>query len=332
MALTSNDETDLLLPLYRGIDETPQFATFLERLRRRTGAELVDLILEQDIVGRPSTRLLPQDPSTRAALRPFRTYTLEEVNRGQNEYVDARLAMFPLTDGARGWIIIARNRTCSASDSAILSSLVPYVQTVVAAGKQVEQERAASELGAKVLAKTGTGWILLDADLRVLNIEARVQHNLGVATGSIPAIGERLRGIPASAERRLAKAAERNGVSGEAVLLHEPRIDAVLERIEAGSRISRAYPGAAVIVWCRFEAPDRRERVETLACLYELPRREAELAVAIADGLSIADAGQQMGITLETARNYTKQLYAKLDVSGQAQLVRLVQRSGSMLA
>ena len=87
-----------------------------------------------------------------------------------------------------------------------------------------------------------------------------------------------------------------------------------------------------MIAWCRFERSDHGRRIDALSKLFNLPPREAEFAVAVADGLSIAEAGKQMGLTLETARNYSKQLYAKLDVSGQAQLVRLVLRSGAALA
>ncbi|MEJ2459021.1 MAG: helix-turn-helix transcriptional regulator, partial [Novosphingobium sp.] len=65
---------------------------------------------------------------------------------------------------------------------------------------------------------------------------------------------------------------------------------------------------------------------------FELPRREAELAVALNEGLSIAEAAERMGLTLETARNYSKRLYAKLGVRGQAQLVRLVSDSVAVMA
>jgi DNA-binding CsgD family transcriptional regulator len=39
-----------------------------------------------------------------------------------------------------------------------------------------------------------------------------------------------------------------------------------------------------------------------------------------------------MGLTLETARNYSKRIYAQLDVRGQAELVRYVLHSGARFA
>ena len=332
MALTSNDETDLLLPLYRGLEETPRFATFLDRLRRRTGAQLADVVLEGDFDGSPGLGLLPADQGARRAIRPFRTYTLAELSPVENGFTDARLAMFPLPDAMRGWLVLARNRPCSAADSALISSLVPYVQTVTAVRVEAQRERAAAALSGGGLSRTGTGWILLDAELRLLDIEPHTRRDLSVLTGRPPATGERLRGIPASAERCFSLAAENDAGPRFAVLSHEPRIDAVIERIEPGSELARTYADASLIAWCRFERRDGSRRADALAGLYDLPPREAEFAVAMADGLSIAQAGRQMGLTIETARNYSKQLYAKLDISGQAQLVRLVQRSGAALA
>jgi DNA-binding CsgD family transcriptional regulator len=332
MALTSNDETDLLLPLFGGLEEKPPFATFLARLRRRTGAELVDLVIENEPEGSAGKTLLPIQPALRSALRPFRTYTLAELEIDTNEYADARIVMFPLPDGSRGWLVLARARPCSAADSALLSNLVPYVRSVVATGRQILREQAASTLDAEALERTGSGWALLDADLRLLAIEHRTRHRLAALSGSPPVLGERLRGIDIGAERQLAQASRSDGAARTVILLNEPRVEAVLETVASGSALTRAYPTAALIAWCRFEIPDKPQRIDAFASLRDLPRREAELAIAMADGLSIAEAGEQMGLTLETARNYSKQLYAKLGVRGQGQLVRLVQQSGAMLA
>jgi len=331
MALTSNDETDLLLPLFGGLDEAPAFATFLARLRRRTGAELVDLVIESEPDNSAGADLLPADPVLRGALRPFRTYTLAELGTEPNGYPDARIVMFPLPDSSRGWLVLARSRPCTAADSALLSNLVPYVRSAVATGMQIHRERAASALDSEGLERAGNGWILLDAELRLLASEDRTRNRLAALTGIPPVVGERLRGIDGIAERQLAQALRGGVANRTATLLHEPRIEAVLENVASWSALTRAYPTAALIAWCRFEIPDRPQRIEAFATLRELPLREAELAIAMADGLSIAEAGAQMGLTLETARNYSKQLYAKLGVRGQGQLVRLVHQSGAML-
>lgn len=329
MALTSNDETDLLLPLYRGFDETPRFATFLDRLRRRAGTRHAALVLDgNDACEFEALIRLAR----RAALRPYRAYALAEFTDETLAIADARIVMFPLPDSSRGWLVIARDRPCSAADSALLSSLAPYVQTVVAACRTMERERIASALSANGMARSGTGWILFDSEARIVEIERETARRIAGATGTAPVAGERLRGIAPPVERKLLEAVANGGQTGPAVLAFEPRVEAVIDRVLPGSDLARLHPRAALVAWCRFETDASPARAESFAGLHDLPRREAELAVLLADGQSIAEAATTMGLSLETARNYSKRLYAKLGVSGQAQLVRLVQRSAAVLA
>jgi len=44
----------------------------------------------------------------------------------------------------------------------------------------------------------------------------------------------------------------------------------------------------------------------------------------MADGDSIAEAGEALGLTVETARNYSKRIYTKTGAQGQADLVRIL--------
>lgn len=44
------------------------------------------------------------------------------------------------------------------------------------------------------------------------------------------------------------------------------------------------------------------------------------------------EAAHMMGLTDETARNYSKRIYAKMGVRGQAELVRLIFLSSASLA
>jgi len=44
----------------------------------------------------------------------------------------------------------------------------------------------------------------------------------------------------------------------------------------------------------------------------------------MAQAISISDAAETLGLTIETARNYSKKIYAKTGARGQAELVRIV--------
>ena len=69
-----------------------------------------------------------------------------------------------------------------------------------------------------------------------------------------------------------------------------------------------------------------------IAQLFGLRPSEARLALALSRGLSIADAAHALGLTLETARNYSKKIYAKTGTRGQSDLVRLILTSVLALA
>lgn len=56
------------------------------------------------------------------------------------------------------------------------------------------------------------------------------------------------------------------------------------------------------------------------------------MAVALAEGASIVEAAAMLGITEQTARHYSKRLYAATGTRGQAELVRLVWSSVAALA
>ncbi|MFT3977068.1 MAG: hypothetical protein QM688_08160 [Sphingomonas bacterium] len=69
-----------------------------------------------------------------------------------------------------------------------------------------------------------------------------------------------------------------------------------------------------------------------LEALHGLTRSEARLAAALAGGESIAEAAARIGLTIETARNYSKRIYAKTGARGQGDLIRLLLGGAAALA
>jgi len=66
--------------------------------------------------------------------------------------------------------------------------------------------------------------------------------------------------------------------------------------------------------------------------LYALTRAEARLAMMLANGFSIADAAESLGLTEGSARTYSKRIYAKMGVNRQAELVQALHKSVISLA
>ncbi|MEH6722502.1 MAG: helix-turn-helix transcriptional regulator, partial [Qipengyuania sp.] len=79
---------------------------------------------------------------------------------------------------------------------------------------------------------------------------------------------------------------------------------------------------AVAVVYLRGDRSSSADRHEQLVDLFDLTPAEARLAWSLAQGLSITEAAQAHGLTVETARYYSKKIYAKTGARGQVDLVR----------
>jgi DNA-binding CsgD family transcriptional regulator len=66
--------------------------------------------------------------------------------------------------------------------------------------------------------------------------------------------------------------------------------------------------------------------------LFELTPAEANLALLLARGLTLAEVSEAQNISPHTARAQLKSIFAKTGVSRQAELVRLILKSVASLA
>jgi DNA-binding CsgD family transcriptional regulator len=278
-------------------------------------------------------------------MRPGRVYSTEEFDahdwrlkaasaRAMRELglADSRIVRVLQEDTASAWLVIASAHPCSASDSALLSSLLPYVAAALR-GVLLEQRRQlASSLDEAGLYHAGSGWIAFDPVGRVLALAPTMAQTIETATGHEPKKGQRLREFGPTVERALAEAAaefssEPHSPARTLVLLENPRIEAVLASVG-----QCRDTGAVMVARCRYPRKTGYARADHFGRLHALSRREAQLAILLADGRSLAEAGQALGLTIETTRNYSKRLFAKVGVRGQAELVRAVYESCAMLA
>jgi len=369
MRLTSHDETDLLMSLHQGVHEEPRFATFLARLKRRTEADYIGLVFRQGdvpiyeatelFVGwdlRERTRelgieeLFHLDPIPYNGLRPGRVYSAAEFaerdpdpnfNRLRETYrrlvgiADERVVRITETDRVSAWLVMARSRECSATDSALLSAIAPHVGIALRSFVMLEQQRQRAALSGEVLRRSGTGWIVFDRQARILDLDPAIGDSIEALTRIRPRVGERLRATEPQAERVLVETAadfarDSTCAARAVTLSNSPRLDALLLKTDVTPAAALSLP--VMVALLRLPVAPSLDRAAHLCALFDLPRREAELAAALSDGLSIAEAARSLGLSLETARNYSKRLYAKLGARGQTDLVRLIQRSSATLA
>lgn len=356
MALGTIDERDLLLPLFTGIDEDPLWETFLRRVLARTRSQRIHLFIRPGgMAGMPPIQrtiraqgYAPREVTFNletfsevgllpfASLRPNRVYSLEETTlpespeaiRRQRAVLDAasvahaRFIRITARGDHNAWLVLLHDRLdFGAGDSALLSSLAPHVALALTMLMEMRGLRLRATIAEEALALIGVGQAIFDADGRVVLSDPIAAEELDIQSTGRPKIRASAAQALNAACRELSKAqpAARRTVQfddrlGKSILLRRAPID-------VGAALSGNYSVGLV------RQPTRKDTgsaSSVAATSLGLSIREAALAEAISRGLSIVEAGAQLQLTQETARNYSKRIYAKTGTSGQADLVRLL--------
>lgn len=89
---------------------------------------------------------------------------------------------------------------------------------------------------------------------------------------------------------------------------------------------AEAGPGAEAVVAIFFADPAARLPAgsQVLEDLYDFTHAEAELVRLLSTGMSLEDAAQARGVSLNTARSHLKHAFSKTGTSRQGELVRLI--------
>lgn len=368
MAISRQDETDLLTALHEGVLESPLWSTFLSRLRSRTVADYAGLILRRgdgapEVCEFASARQLRQDlrqryrdefhrldPMIRQTLRADRVYALQELldmrdadhQRFAREFMTpgmiryARLMRVSEAAGYDAWLVIARDKDdFEASDSALLSALGPHLAIAIRTYAAIQRERLRADISGEAIQRLNFGWITLDAGGIIVDYDDQADRLLRQSTALRRTAAGRLVPTSRQAEGALARLL-RQVAAGETIrsqaihLSDEPWLDMLVASIRDQPFSGSKAP--VLVAYVHGEERSSADRADQLMDLFGLTRSEARLAIALSHGRSIAEAAEDLGLTLETTRLYSKRIYAKTGTRGQADLVRLVLASVVALA
>jgi DNA-binding CsgD family transcriptional regulator len=142
--------------------------------------------------------------------------------------------------------------------------------------------------------------------------------------------GSRLSARDAAVGREIAAAvkalaAERHSRPRAIVLSREPWLDMLLVKVNIDAGATR--PAPTLVAYIHSDQWSSADRCEQLGQLFDLTPRQASLALALSRGMTIAEAAHELGLSVESARTYSKRIYVKTGARGQADLVRFVHRS-----
>ncbi|HEX4376150.1 MAG TPA: sigma factor-like helix-turn-helix DNA-binding protein [Steroidobacteraceae bacterium] len=362
--LQSAQPDDLLLLLLDGVFETPPWTGFLNELRRRTSADYASLIfrppgLASNTVfhlfsGKRSPVVVQQlyrasfykdDPTPYHQMAEGQVYTLDELlnrddprHKAYREQVvvpsgmnQLRMLRVQEASGVSAWLTITRRQTDFSREQADLLSVVgPYLRSVLRSFVASERDRVNAVLATDAIHRLSCGWITLEKTGRILGADALGQHVLkhsGVLRRDRRGY---LRAILPDGEFDLSQILTELTTSPApqaraVVLSRDPWFDMLLVPANASSTSATSVPAA--VAYVQRESSFATDRCEQLRQLFNLLPSESRLALALSRGMSLAEAAQDLGLTLQTVRTYSKKLYAKMGARGQADLVRFVHRS-----
>lgn len=361
MVSTSADQRELYLPLIEGIHEEPPFGLFMRNLVARTGARRAFMIVQLANAAPGQEPAVIHVMSPRAAqeprldfrriaalrlhpfgsLRPERVYALEEMldhdDRAQLERQRAALSDMGIHHGrwlrvsaggaADAWLVLVRLREdFSAAAVATLSAIAPHLASALRTLVALNAQRLQASLAQSALARLGVGQIALDAGARVMAADALAESLLAFTPEPGDGGGRRLALLPDAARAvELGCVEVAAGGAGVRVVRIDVRrgIDLLLCRADLSLPDPAARPEVVgTLRMARREDADAGAAV--LQAVYGLSAREAALAQAMSRGQPLVEAGLALGLTVETARNYSKRIYGKTGAVGQADLTRLI--------
>lgn len=357
-------DTTLLEALHEGMFEQPLWGSFLERVLAQTRALYVTLTFrpldEEAIVElyagpRPGDlhrrfvdRYDPEYLSYRE-MRVGRVYSMDELlDRSKPQYkayYDEVLGPLGISamrsvrvtepSGVDAWLTCVGGKEVGAAAGALFTRLVPHLRVALRNYVALERERFRSNVTSEAFRRMNFGWLTLDARCRIIDIAPHFEQTLQRSTVLRRGRYDRL--VPASPEidreltalvRRFAEGSESRPRAFN--LSRDPLVDMLVTPASGVAISSAATPIA--IAYVSGDHSSQADRCEQLVDLFGLLPSEARLAWAMAQGLSIAEAADDLGLSIETARNYTKKIYAKTGSRGQTELVRNILTSVLSLA
>lgn len=316
MAIGRPDETDLLLPLHDGVHEQRPWVMFLQRLRQRVRADVAGILIEDD-AGATQWLAVPEGSSSPAGIgplrqRPERVYAVEESGF-------ARVVRADAVGGGSAWLVIQRAaRDFTAADGALIGRLAPHLAIALRTRVALERRDRAALAGGGALERAGIGWAAFAEDGRLLSLSQRAEALLGSRT-TLSAVASRVASCAI------------NGCSELVPLGQAPVTWMLLLPVELVRGVASAPMRALGLIRVP-HAGSEAEQAKALTAMFGLTRSEARLAAAVTGGASLAEAADALGLTIETARNYAKRVFATTRTRGQVDLVRAIAGSVAGLA
>lgn len=290
------------------------------------------------------------DPLPYYQLAPGRVYTLSDIFGPDDQAVRGRfsellgfsgnpqLLIVRITEpgGANAWLTVIRNDVpFGEEERAVLTHLGQHLAIALSVYVRLADTEARLASYTSAMDRLSVGIMTLAKDGRIIDCDAIVSGL--IANGDIMARDPHGRLVLSdkAAARALTTAlrdfAQEPAGRPRAVRLSEQqRADMLLLPVADRPATGRFTP--VLRAYVHTDVKPMHDTIETLVEMFRLTRSEAKLALALAEGYSLAEAAGVLGFTPETTRTYCKRIFQKTGTRRQAELVRALLTSTLRLA
>ena len=213
----------------------------------------------------------------------------------------------------------------------LLQNLLPHLRHNVCVHQSLAGAGVLSSTLAQLLDANGLGIIQLDGHGRIVEINDRCKSLLlsretltdrnGFLYTRHPQQNIKLQKLIA----RALPSKDRVGYGGTTKLLRWPKPSLLVQvhPVQAQTREARTWPIAALVVVR--ELPERPSiDVKTVARILNLTGMESRIAVMLTEGKNVPNIAKELGRKENTIRHHVKKMFAKHNISRQAELIDLV--------
>ncbi len=247
-------------------------------------------------------------------------------------------------NGAKYSLRISRGRESSAfndGDKAFVEMLVPHLQEAIELHTQLGRIETERNLYAGAVNQLAVGTIILDEEAKVLQSN-QVASDLLREKDGIELIGGSLQ-VGSSRDTRRLKELIRDVLAAqndnqpsvvEALRVQRPSGKSdlgIVVRSVQPSQWSKAKHTPSVVLFVG--DPEQQSQVprDVVKTLFDLTPAEAQLAMILANGLTLDETAEELGISRNTARAHLRSIFSKTGVTRQTMLVRLILKSVATL-
>lgn len=361
----------LLLSLHAGAIESKPWATFLSQVNIALRSSYANVVFRQPDGKSVLADLAQGDPDILEARRQYsetpssylssdrgmvigRSYRLLELfdveqplkrsyyqnflkPAGLRAILIARLAE---EGGYQGWFSVARREEVpdySTEDKRLFDSLLPHLEVALNNFAQNERYRFRAVVGSFISSRLELTAITVSEGGRILGMEPAAQTILENAAGVLTTASGRLAFRERHLQARMAEALRTatSGQTSRAIVFHvgDERVEMLVQPFVATMPQAAIRPAAVIYLHRDRQMRGREEEMRSaLNEMYDLSLVEADIALGISRGRTMAQLAGDLNLSENTIRSYSKPIYAKLGVSRQVDLVRILLTSLARLA